>query len=169
MDAMTCIMTRRSVRRYLNKVVDEAVIAEVIKAGAAAPSAANQQPWHFLLITERELLIKIADNHPYGKMLKEAAFAVLICHKEPAASYPELVYDDCGAATQNMLLAAHALGLGAVWIGIHHSKERMDFLRGLFDIPADYSPFSLIACGHTDEKGRDAGRFKSGMLHTNKW
>jgi nitroreductase len=169
MNALECIMTRRSVRRYFNKPVDDVVIGQIVRAGAAAPSAGNQQPWQFIVVKDRALLESIAKDHPYGKMLNEAAFAIVLCMDLKAKHYPDLAGDDCGAATQNMLLACHALGLGACWIGIHHSKERMAFLKDLLNIPDSHSAFSVISAGYTDMTGHDAERFKREMLHTDKW
>ena len=114
MDAYETILTRRSIRRYTNQDVSEEMVEKLLRAGMAAPSAGNQQPWHFLVIRDRDTLVKITEVHPHSKMLLTAPLAILVAGDEKLQIHPGYWLEDCSAATENILLAAHALGLGAV-------------------------------------------------------
>ncbi len=163
------ILSRRSIRKYRSQPVAEKDIIDLLKAAMAAPSAVNCQPWHFVVISERELLNQIPEFHPYSKMLTQAALAILVCidkNLEHAEGYGIL---DCSAATQNILLAAHGKGLGAVWLGIYPRPDRMAGCRNLFQLPAHILPLSLISIGHPAEKKAPANRFDETKIHYNKW
>lgn len=153
MDAIECIMTRTSVRQYSDKAVPDSIIERILRAGMAAPTAVNRQPWFFVLIKNRAALDRLAAGFPYSKMLTEAAFAVAVC----ADMNRTLDSDtreignwalDCSAASENMLLAAHALGLGGVWCGIYPQKERAAKLTEILDLPANLEPFSILSFGY---------------------
>ena len=169
MEAFECIMTRRSVRKYTNDTVPEEMLLKLLEAGANAPSAANQQPWHFITVTDKNMLQTVADGLPYGKMLPQAACAIIVCMKEDAEPYPQLAAQDCSAATQNILLAAHALGLGGVWIATHPQKEREDHLREIMGIPDNIIPFSVVSIGVPATVGASAIRLTSEMIHKERW
>jgi len=124
MDLIEGIFTRRSIRKYTNQTITDEQIELLIKAGMYAPSASNQQPWHFIVINKREILNKIRDVHPYAKMLSEAQLAILVCGDHDLELSKGYWVVDCSAATQNILLAAHGMGLGAVWLGVHPREER---------------------------------------------
>ena len=146
------IITRRSIRRYADRKISQDIIEMLIKAGMYAPSASNQQPWHFIVITERSILDKIKDVHPYAKMLGSAQLAILVCGDEDLELSKGYWVVDCSAATQNMLLAAHSLGLGAVWLDVHPRVERKKEIRNIFDLPENIQPLSLISIGYPDEQ-----------------
>lgn len=169
MDAMTCIMTRYSVRAYKNEAIDQRVITDLLRAAANAPSAGNQQPWHFVVITERALLGKIGSAHPHAKMVPSAAFAIAVCLDASPKRYPLLAHDDCAAATQNILLAAHALGYGAVWVGVHHDPALDHKIKALLHMPEDAKVFSIVPVGVPDEFRETKVRLKDGMVHENRW
>ena len=120
-------------------------IQKLLRAAMSAPSAGNEQPWQFVVITERALLDEIPALHPYSSMLKEAQLAILVCGDENLESHKGFWAQDCSAATENLLIAAHSLGLGAVWLGIYPRKERVNGLRGLLGIPKHVIPFALIS------------------------
>ena len=146
------ILKRRSIRRYLGKSVDKSKIKELLIAGMYAPSARNQQPWHFIVIDERELLEKIMKVHPYASMLSGAAFAILVCGDEDLELSRGYWSVDCAAATQNILLAAHAVGLGAVWLGVYPREERQEGIREIFSLPGHIHPFALVSAGYPAEE-----------------
>lgn len=169
MDAMNTILSRRSIRKYMPEAIPGSLIDEVLKAAMSAPSAGNEQPWHFIVITERGILDAIPSFHPHALMLKEAPAAVLICCDSKLEKHVGYWVQDCSAATQNLLLAAHAKGLGAVWLGIYPREERVAGLRKLLGIPEDVIPFSLVPVGYPAEKKPPADRYKEERVHHNQW
>jgi nitroreductase len=169
MEIMEGILTRRSIRKYSNIEISDDQIQILLKAGMYAPSASNQQPWHFVVITDRKILNKIAEVHPYAKMLTQAQLAILVCgdtERELSKGYWVV---DCSAATQNILLAAHDLGLGAVWLGVHPREERKNEIRKIFDLPQNIQSMSLISIGYPDEEKEMPDRFKPERIHYNAW
>ncbi len=163
------ILKRRSIRRYLGKSVDKSTINQLLKAGMYAPSARNQQPWHFLVIEERGLMNKLMGIHPYASMLSGAALAILVCGDETLELSRGYWSVDCAAATQNILLAAHALGLGTVWLGVYPREERQKGIRRLFDLPSHIHPFSLISVGFPAEEKPVPDRFREDRIRWNAW
>ncbi|MDD4876669.1 MAG: nitroreductase family protein, partial [Dehalococcoidales bacterium] len=134
MDTIDAIFTRRSIRKYTKQLVSDEVIRKLLEAGMCAPSAGNRQPWCFVVINDRRVLNEIPKYHIYSHMLKEAPVAILVCsdlHKEMTGFGVE----DCSAATQNILLAAHALGLGAVWLGVYPSEPIVIDTKKLLNLP----------------------------------
>lgn len=169
MDLLQGIITRRSIRKYSDKAISKDQIETLVKAGMYAPSASNQQPWHFIAITEREILNKIKEVHPYAKMLGEAPLAILVCGDQKLELSKDYWVVDCSAATQNILLAAHGIGLGAVWLGIHPRVERKQEIRSIFNLPDHVQPASLISVGYPAEEKETPNRFKPDRIHYNAW
>ena len=169
MKALEAIYTRRSIRKFTSKPVSNDLIQTVLEAGMFAPSARNQQPWHFIVITNKTLKDRLMKAHPYASMLSEAPSAILVCGDtdlELSSGYWPI---DCSAATQNILLAAHASGLGAVWLGVQPRQERKDAIRDIFKLPANIQPFALIALGYPDEKKKTPERWKPERVYFNEW
>jgi len=155
MDALEAIFTRRSIRKFKTDPVAPDLVEILLKAAMQAPSANNLQPWHFIVITRREILDRIPTIHPYAAMLKQAPLAILVCGDRNLQPMEGYWVQDCSAATQNLLLAAHALGLGAVWLGVYPREDRIRGIRDLLHVPDEKAPLSLIAVGWPDEpKGR---------------
>lgn len=169
MDALEAILTRRSIRKYQVKLVDDDTVRKLLEAAMAAPSSMNLQPWRFVVIDDRAVLDKIPELHPHAKMLKEAPLAVLVCADSKVQNIEGYWAQDCSAATENILLAAHALGLGAVWLGVFPRKERMDAVAGLLGLPEEIKPVSLISIGHPAEDKPASNRFNTSFVHRNKW
>jgi nitroreductase len=169
METMDAILTRRSIRKYSPDPVNRDVIENVLKAGINAPSAGDEQPWHFVIIDQHDLLEKISELHPYAKMLKDTPTAVLVCGDQHAPKYKDFWIQDCSAASQNMLLAAHDLGLGAVWIGVYPVEKMIRELRELLNIPAHITPFSIIAMGYPAEEKSERMRYDPSRIHSNFW
>ena len=135
----------------------------------AAPSAGNQQPWHFIVLDDRELLDAIPEYHPYASALKRAPVAVVVCGDTRAEKHAGYWVQDCCAAIQNLLLATHAKGLGAVWLGVHPREDRERATRKLLDIPEEVVPLAVIAMGHpAEDKGRE-DRYDASRVHRNGW
>ncbi len=169
MDAIDAILTRRSIRIYRDEPLPDLVIYELLRTGMAAPSAGNEQPWHFVVIKDKGTLQRITEIHPYSQMLKEAPVAVLVCGDLILEKHKGFWAQDCSAATENILIAARAKELGAVWLGIYPRENRVKGLRKLLDIPDNIVPFSLIPIGYpAEDKGRE-DRFNEDRIHLEKW
>jgi len=169
MDTYKAIITRRSIRVFIDKPVDDLILEKIIKAGMYAPSARNMQSWHFILCTRREILDQIPDAHPHAKMCYEAQAAVVTCGDlsiEPSMEYNAI---NCSAATQNMLLAAHEFGLGSVWLGVYPRPDRVEGITKLFRLPSGIVPVSIIALGYPGEDKDIPDRFNKDKIHLNKW
>jgi nitroreductase len=169
MEALEAIFTRRSIRKFKTTQVSKDDLELMLKAAMYAPSARNTQSWHFVVSDKREALNKITELHPYAQMLKEAPLAILVCGDKSIESNEGYNCINCSAATQNILLAAHALGLGSFWLGVYPRKERMDLLAKLFKLPADIIPISLAAIGYSDEIKEQPQRFLKDRIHFNKF
>jgi nitroreductase len=169
MDAMDAILSRRSIRKYTSESITEATLQELLEAAMSAPSAGNEQPWHFVVISDRQVLDEIPKVHPYSQMLREASLAILICGDKTLEKYPGFWVQDCAAAAENLLIAVQAKGLGAVWLGIYPVEERVIALRKLLSIPEHVIPFSLIPVGHPGEKKPRSHRYDSTRIHRNQW
>jgi nitroreductase len=163
------IMTRRSIRHYIRRDVDKSLIDLLLKSAMYAPSARNEQPWHFIVINQAELFEKIMKVHPYASMLSGAGAAILVCGDEKLELSKGYWPVDCSAATQNILLAAHSLGLGAVWLGVYPRSERMDGIRGIFNLPPHIQPFSLVSIGFPAEEKKVPDRYKEERVRWNQW
>ncbi|MBN1954586.1 MAG: nitroreductase family protein [Anaerolineae bacterium] len=144
------IFARRSIRKYTDKAVGEDEIRTLLEAAMAAPSASNRKPWHFVVVTRRETLDALAERHPYAKMLFQAPLCIAVCG-DPGISEHSWV-QDCSAATENLLLAVTALGLGAVWLGVYPQQERVAAVREVLGIPGSMIPLNLLAIGHPAEE-----------------
>ena len=169
METLQAIATRRSIRKFTGKNIPEELITKVLEAAMYAPSARNTQPWHFILITDREVLDKIPHIHPYAEMCYDAGAAIMVCGDSNIEKLEGYIALNCAAASQNILLAAHDLGLGAVWLGVYPRKERMEPLGKLIGLPKNIIPVSLIALGYSDERISPQERFKEERIHYNKW
>lgn len=162
------ILDRRSIRAYKPDPIPADLVETLLTAAVHAPSARNGQPWHFLVIDDRKLLDQIVELSPYTKMMAQAPLAIMVLGDEQKT--PGYWVDDCGAATQNILIAAQSLGLGACWCGIHGTADRCaDFCKA-FHLPEHIVPFSVIAIGYPNEqKPRAEGRMKPEIIHHNNW
>jgi len=169
MDAMECILTRRSIRKYKNKPISEELVQELLNAAMHAPSASNKQPWQFVVIDDRKILDLIPTFHQYSKMLLEAPLAIVVCGDTTIQPLEGYWIQDCSAATQNILLAAHALGLSGVWLGIHPRENRINGIIDLLKLPEHIKPLALIAIGYPDEIKEKPARFDESRIHYNVW
>lgn len=169
MNIIDLIINRRSIRKYTPEPIPPDTLQLLLKAAMYAPSAVNRQPWHFILVTEREVMLRIAAVHPYASMLRQAAAAIVVCCDLKQANTPEYGPVDCAAATENILIAAHGLGLGGVWLGVHPRPERKRALAELFAIPEDIIPFSVVSLGFPADKPPHPERFRPERIHYNQW
>lgn len=156
MERLSCILNRRSVRKYTDKPVSIELEELLLSAGFSAPSAQNSRPWEFIVVRDKERLSELSEARPYWKMLKQAPLCIVICANLEGykGSFKEFFIQDCSAATQNILVAAEGLGLGAVWLGCYPTKEGTQGVSSALNIPKDIIPFSVISIGHPAEHAK---------------
>ena len=158
------IHARTSVRTYSDKPIEKSVLTELVKAGMAAPSGGNRQPWEFIVVTDRAMLDKLATKK---KMLKEAQAAIIVAgHSDKKNITWQL---DCSAATQNILLAAHSVGLGAVWTTVHPHQTLEVEVRDLIGMPEDVTALNIISIGYPKSKQTPKQKWNKSKLHLNRW
>lgn len=165
------IMTRTSIRQYTDEKLTDAEIETLLKAGMAAPSACNLQPWRFVVVTDPEVKQAISNQiKPAGPAAK-APTVIVVCGDMDATFEPAPGYwaEDCSAVTENILLAAHAMDLGAVWMGVYPQKERYEFLADLLGLPSNIKAFGMIAVGHPTEKPAPKEKWDASKVHFEKW
>ena len=166
---MEAISTRRSVRSFTSKPIAKEIVEELLRAAMSAPSAGNEQPWQFVVIDDRKMLDRIIDVNPNAKMCKEAQAAILVCGDTTKEKYPGFWVQDCSAAAQNILLAAHEKGIGSVWTGIYPIKERVEGFRRLLSLPENVIPFCLVPLGYPAKQMPQVDRFQKDRVHHNVW
>jgi nitroreductase len=169
MDLFDAIHTRRSIRKFTGEPVEDALIEKGLRAAMMAPSAGNAQPWEFVVIRDRALLERIPAIHPHAAMAPQAAAAIMVCAATDREKYPGNFPADCATATQNLLLALHGSGLGAVWCGVYPREERMHPMRALVGLPDGVVPYALIPLGWPAEEKADTERFESERVHQDRW
>lgn len=166
------IHERKSVRSYTEKELIDEQLQTLVKAGMAAPTAANKQPWHFIIVTQRAVLDEFAANLPYAKMLKNAPAAIIVCG-DTTKTLPDIEEEywiqDCSAATQNILLAVEAMDLGAVWTGIHPMPERIALATKLLGLPDHIKPLNVIAIGYPKGNPKPKNKWNEKALHWEMW
>jgi nitroreductase len=168
-DIQNIIIHRRSIRKYKTDAISNEQIDKLLQAAMYAPSANNLQPWHFVVVTDRSIIDKITEIHPYAKMLKNAPLAILVCADQQIEKTEGYWVQDCSAAIQNILLAAHGMELGSVWLGVYPRTERILSVKNLFKLPENIYPLSIIAIGYPDEQKELPERFLKERIHINQW
>ncbi len=170
-DALTVIHNRKSVRHFTGRAVSQEDLVTIVKAAMAAPTAVNMQPWSFVIVTDRASLVSLAKALPYAKMLDKAGAAIVVCAIPQKAfqSSTELAIIDSTCAGENLLLAAEALGLGAVWTGVYPDKERMDAVRKQLGIPEEIIPLNVTPIGYPTLEDKPKDKFKKDNIHWGRW
>lgn len=169
MDKLGYILDRRSIRRFKNQKIDDQIIRQILTAAMYAPSAVNCQPWHFVVIDKREILNQIMEIHPHAGMLQTASHGIVVCGDTMLQHDEGYWIVDCGAATQNLLLAAHGLGLGSCWVGLHPREGRKASFSSLLGLPDHVKPFALVALGYPMEHKPRPERFHPERVRHNGW
>ena len=165
------IMTRTSIRQFTDQSVSKDTLDLIVKAGMAAPSAMNKQPWAFVVVTEKNVLDSLNAKHPYAN-LKTATAAIIVCgimDKTIEGAGREYWVQDCSAATENILLAAHGLGLGAVWCGVYPVEERIKDVSGVLELPETIIPLNIVTMGYPAENPEPKDKFNADNIHYQKW
>jgi nitroreductase len=166
---MDPVLARRSIRRYTDEDVSEEDVRYLLEAAMAAPSAGNEQPWHFIVIRERAVLDEIARVHPHAKMLAHAPLAFAVLGDPSVEKHEGYWVQDCSAATQNILIAATSRGIGTVWIGVYPREDRIAEMRRWLDVPEGIVPFAFIGVGHPSEEKPPSERFDEERVHRERW
>lgn len=166
------IFNRTSIRSYSDQKVEKDQIMTLLKAGMSAPSAVNKQPWEFIVIDDKDLMGKISDEFKNAGMVKKASCAIIVCgdmNLTLGGDVQEFWVQDCSAATENILLAAHSLGLGAVWCGVYPNPERVEALKNLLSLPDNIVPLNIIPIGVREKEQEPKDKWKEDRIHWNKW
>jgi nitroreductase len=170
-DTLTVIHNRKGVRNFTGEPIAQAELDTLLKAGMAAPSAVNCQPWEFIVVTDRKTLDALADALPFAKMLYKAGAAIVVCGV-PANAHKQLqeyAVIDSTLASQNILLAAEAIGLGAIWTAAYPYSDRMQFVKTILSIPASVIPLNVIPIGHPTGEDIPKDKFNLKKIHKEKW
>lgn len=169
MNVLDAIFTRRSIRSFTGEIISDQDLATILKAGFQAPSAHNRQPREYIVIKDEEILNKIPTFHPYTKMLPKAKCGIVVCGNKEKQSKEGFLALDSAASMQNMLLAAHGLGLGAVWCGLYPVPELMEPMSELLGLPEEIIPISMVVVGVKDKDSKSIDRYNEKNIHYDKW
>ncbi len=162
------IMNRRSIRKYEDRRLPKELITILLQAAMNAPSACNQQCWHFIVIEDREKLNELSEIHGGYHTMKNAPLVILVCEEPVNAKLECFLDQDCAAATENILIAAEALGLGALWMGVNQTSPGDSvIIRKVLNIPEEIKPFSFIALGYPSEKAHPQNKYDDTKIHYN--
>lgn len=171
-ETLKIISERKSVRKFTDKKIEKEKVEQLVKAGMSAPSARNKQPWDFIVIDNEKILHELGEKLPYAKMLLHSKLAIVVCgniNKSPEDEEKKYWVQDCSAATENILLAAQALGLGAVWTAAYPVLERVKTVCEVLNLPNKVIPLNVIPIGYPDEDNSPKNKFLQSNVHYNKW
>ena len=166
---MESIFRRRSIRKFENRQVEEEKMHLLLKAAMSAPTARNQREWEFVVVTDKAILKKLAEASPYAKPVEGAPLAIVPLVNKNKLESPAYAHQDLGAATENILIEAEELGLGAVWLGIAPREERMESVSKTLKLPENVEPFAVIAVGYPGERKETEDRYDKEKVHFNKY
>ncbi|MHC1707020.1 MAG: nitroreductase family protein [Bacteroidales bacterium] len=166
---MNAIYHRRTIRKFKKQPVENEKLKQLLEAAVMAPSAGNQQPWQFILITAREVLDQLSEATPNAKALKEAQAAIVVIGDLERETRQGFWVQDCTAATMNILLQAYESGLGSVWIGVYPREDRVQNVSAILGLPLYAIPLNIIGIGYPDEIKEQAVRFNEEIIHYDHW
>lgn len=170
--AIQNIMTRVSVREFTGGKISEAQLDTLLRAAMAAPSAINKQPWAFIVVTDEALIAQLGEALPYSRCSNHPAVAIIPCGDLSKAIPGEMAnfwINDVSAATENLLLAAHAMGLGAVWTGLHPDMTRAKMVQEMLGLPEHIIPLCVVPVGVPAEQPEVKDKYKPENIHYNRW
>ena len=162
---MDAIFSRVSVRQFEDKPVERGLLIKILRAAMAAPSAVNQQPWEFWLVEDKEIITKLSQVTPYAAPAKNAPVVIVPCYRTNDLLAPMMVQIDMAIATENILLEAETLGLGAVMLGIAPVEDRMKAVEEILHIPENFRAFTLIPVGYPKNKHAQEDRYEPSKIH----
>lgn len=167
------ILNRKSVRSYTDRKVSRAQLDTLTRAAMAAPTGRDMRPWKFVTIDDKKVLVRLAEKLPRAKMLTEANAAIVVCgdlgitddQGKPSVNWTL----DCSAATENLLLQAESMGLGAVWIGVYPYEDRMPGVSEVLGLPDHIKPLNVVAVGYPKGNPQPKDKYDAGNIHYNQW
>jgi len=171
MDTLSVIHARKSVRNFTGAPVSKADLDKIIRAGMAAPTAGNKQPWSFIVITERKILDDLAAGLPNAKMLTKAGAAIIVCTEPDKANgkSKDFAIIDASLAGENILLAIESLGLGGVWTAAYPYEDRMKHVKMVLNMPQEVIPLNVIAIGVPAGQDKPKDKYKKEKIHWERW
>jgi len=169
MEILEALMSRRSIRRYGEVPISKEEEITILKAGMQAPTAHNFQPWEFVVLRNMDMINEVSEFHKYAKMFPKAGFGIVVCGNTEKQSNMGFLVADCSASIQNMLLAAHGMGLGAVWCGIYGSDLYVSKFKEILGLPENIIPIGLVVVGTKAEERTVDERFDENKIHYNTW
>jgi len=171
-DTLKTIFNRKSVRSYTDGAVSEKQLMTLIKAGMSAPTAVDKRPWDFIVITDKAVLLKLAAALPYAKMANQASAAIIVTgdlNRQYGGKDSSFWMLDCSAASENILLAAESMGLGAVWTAVFPDQDRIQGVRKILGIPENIVPLNFIPVGVPVGNEKPKDKFDPKQIHRNTW
>ncbi len=166
---MEIINNRRSIRKYIDKPVEDEKIRKLLVSAMQAPSAVNQQPWEFIVVKDKATLTELSKLSDYAQAIANATVAIVLVSNSEGLTSPEFWEQDMSAATENILLEAVNLGLGAVWLGITPREDRIAYVKKFFDLPDNITPFTVVPVGYSDRENKFKDRYNEEKVHYEKW
>ena len=168
--ALDVIMTRTSIRAFTGEPVSKDMLETILKAGMAAPTGMNAQPWRFVVITDQDKIKEIFGTGFRSEMFTTAGAIIVVCGEAETNGRPNMFwYEDCSAATENILLAAHALGLGAVWTAGYPAMDRVTPVSEALGLPSNVLPLCVVPLGYPAEDPEPKDKWKPENIHWEKW
>lgn len=159
------IFERVSVRQFKDIKVEDVKIEKLLRAGMAGPSAGNQQPWEFIVVENKQTLEKLAGMSPYSKCVAKAPLAIILLGNKDKMKFPENWQQDLGASTQNMLIEAVHLGLGAVWLGVAPLEDRMKYIKDMFNLGDNLQVYAVVPFGYPKNETKSEDRYDVKKVH----
>lgn len=169
MDILEALVTRRSIRKFTSEPVSEENLRTILRSGCYAPSANNKRPWHFIVVHNKDSMMVISNAFPGSKVVAEANCCIVVCGDKGKEDKECFLLEDCANAMENMLLAIHGLGLGAVWCGMQPIPAETVEISKLLNLPGNLQPIGVIALGHKAEERISEERFDPQKIHYDKW
>ncbi|MFA5100246.1 MAG: nitroreductase family protein [Candidatus Omnitrophota bacterium] len=163
------ILKRRSIRRFSDRSVGQDLIKKILAAGMAAPSAGNEQPWQFIVVSDAQARKKLSECSPYARAAADAPTVIVVCGDLSLERHPGFWVQDCSAAVENMLLEIASLGLGSVWLGVYPEQDRVAHVRNYFSLPANIVPLAILPVGFPAQELAPANRYNEARVHFEIW
>lgn len=170
--ALDVIMSRVSVRHFTGEKISQEQLETILRAGMAAPTAVNKQPWAFIVVDDASVLAQLSEAVKSSRIENGASHAIAVCGDMSKAMEGEAQgywVEDTSAATENMLLAAHAMGLGALWVGVYPISERVKAISEILSLPEHIVPMCLVVVGEADEQPAVKDKYLESNIHYNRW
>ena len=168
-ERLKAILSRRSIRQFTEQAISYKDIVQLLRAAMSAPSAGDEQPWKFVVIDDKDILLQASKTDRGMQVISRAAAAILICAEPRLTKYKGYWPEECAAATENVLIAANILGLGSIWIGLYPVGYRIRRIRNIIHLPRRIIPFAFISLGYTSEKKPQPDRIDPRRIHLNCW